>query len=452
MPKSSTYIDEQRRQYSLYVMQMRAIPAATDGLKSAGRRVLWMAHDGAKYKSAVLAGATMPIHPHASPEGAVNTLAARYGNNIPLLTPYGMFGTLLKPTDFGASRYTSVQLSKFAKDVVFRDIEIVPMQENYDGTLHEPVHFLPLVPLALLNPSEGIAVGFATNILPRDLEELIVQQLVHLNGGKNAREPLPKHMPTAAPKPFLSAAVRREETERGIAYYFNGEYDTIDATTIRITKLPFGLLHEKFLNKLDELCDRGIALNYTDNSKDQYDIVVKFKKGEISSRQEDEILALLGLTIRHIENLNLVDFSGKAILNTNPTDFIRVFTNWRLGWYVQRYERLRDLLQIELQRYLDIRTAIKHKGNETARKCENRAEFKEWLDAISIVHLDYIADLPVYRFTEEERLKNEQRIVDAEAQMKEYQSLLSSEPKRRKVYVSELEEVLRNYSKGSYKT
>jgi len=160
----------------MYVMQFRSIPCVTDGLKAGGRRVLWTARDGHKYKSATLAGATMPIHPHASPESAIDTLAAPYGNNIPMFSGDGAFGTLINPTAYGASRYTSVKVSKFTQDVVFRDIEVVPMKENYDGTLEEPVHFLPLVPVALINPSDGIAIGFATNILPRALNDIILGQ------------------------------------------------------------------------------------------------------------------------------------------------------------------------------------------------------------------------------------------------------------------------------------
>jgi len=93
--RGSEYVNEQRREYSLYVLQSRAIPSIADGLKAAGRRVLWTAKDGKKHKSATLAGATMPIHPHASPEGAINTLAAPYGNNIPLLHGDGAFGLSL---------------------------------------------------------------------------------------------------------------------------------------------------------------------------------------------------------------------------------------------------------------------------------------------------------------------------------------------------------------------
>lgn len=448
--QSSAYIDQQRREYSLYVMQMRAIPSAADGLKLAARRVLWTARNGHKFKAAVLAAATMPIHPHATPESAVNTLAGRYVNNIPLLHPYGAFGTLLHPTDYGASRYTSVQISRFAHDVVLTDLDIVPMQDNYDSTLIEPLHFLPIVPIALLNPSEGIAVGFATNILPRTLDDLVIRQLAYLNKAKTISDPLPKFKPLGAAVPFTNAATKREETERGVAYYFVGRYATIDATTVRVEELPYGMLHEKLMNKLDDLLEKGIIIDYEDKSRDKINVTVKFKRGELNSRTPEEVEVLLGLANRHIENLNLVDFTGRSILTMTPVDFIRTFTEWRLQWYVKRYERLKALLTLELQKYYDIRIAITGNAGAVARKCESRSEFKEWLEAKKIVNLDYIADLPVYRFTEEEKLKNEQRITEALAQLEEYDELLSSEPKRRKVYASELEEVLRNYTKGLY--
>jgi DNA gyrase/topoisomerase IV subunit A len=444
-PESSAYINQQRHAYSLYVMQMRAIPAVTDGLKAGGRRVLWTARDGKKYKSATLAGATMPIHPHAAPEGAIDTLAAPYGNNIPLFKGDGAFGTLLKPTAYGASRYTSVSTSTFTDDVVFKDIEIVPMTENYDGTLMEPVHFLPLIPIALLNPSEGIAVGYATNILPRSIDDIVLAQITHLKGAKKLSNPMPKFAPLGA------VAYASEETDRGVAYYFNGELTIKDTSTATIVKLPYGQTHEKVVAKLDDLLDKGILLDYTDRSKNVINIELKFKRGYIKSVDEVDLYKSLGLTVRHIENLNVLDFTGKAVWNTNAVDLIRAFTDWRLGWYVQRYQRLLDLLQIDLQRYLDIRTAIKNNVSSVARKTQSRAELKDFLEEIKIVYTDYIADLPVYRFTEDERIKNEERIKEAEAQMQQYRELLASEDLRKKVYVSELQDVLAKHMKGGYK-
>lgn len=442
--ESSTYVEKQRRDYSLYVMQSRAIPSVTDGLKAGGRRVLWTARDGKKYKSATLAGATMPIHPHASPEGAIDTLAAPYGNNIPLFKGDGAFGTLLNPTAYGASRYTSVSTSKFTDDVVFRDIEIVPMMENYDGTLQEPVHFLPLVPVVLLNPSEGIAVGFATNILPRALDDIILAQIAHLKGAKTLSNPMPKFIP------LETAAYAKEPTDRGVAYYFNGELDVKDTSTAVITKLPYGQTHDKVITKLDDLLDKGILVDYTDRSKNVINIELKFKRGYIKSVDEVDLYKSLGLTVRHIENLNVLDLQGKAVWNTTPVDLIRAFTDWRLQWYINRYERLRDLLKLDLQRYYDIRSAIKNNVSALARKTQSRAELKDVLVELNIVHIDYIADLPIYRFTEEERLKNEQRIKEAEALLQEYLDLLASEDKRKKVYITELQEVMVKYTKNEY--
>lgn len=446
-PESSEYILQRRRDYSLYVMTSRAIPAVTDGLKAGGRRVLWVARDGKTYKSATLAGATMPLHPHASPEGAIDTLAAPYGNNIPLFKGDGAFGTLLNPTAYGASRYTSVSTSTFTNDVVFRDIEIVPMVENYDSTLEEPLHFLPLVPIALLNPSEGIAVGFATNILPRSLEDIISVQISHLTGKKYTTD----LTPTFAPIDAVSHS--REETERGWAYYFSGEIVRKDTSTLTITRLPYGQTHEKVVAKIDDLIDKGLinsSDDVEDKSKNKIDITIKFKRGYLKTVEDADLLKMLGLTVRHIENLNVLDFTGQVVWNATPFELVERFTDWRLGWYVTRYERLRDLLQIELQRYYDVQIAIENNVGGVARKVQSRAELKDLLDAMGIVSLDYIADLPVYRFTEEEYLKNKERIKAGEDQMKVYKELLDSEDRRREIYVKELQDVLSKYKKGVY--
>lgn len=443
-PKSSNYVLTCRREYSLYVMQSRAIPASTDGLKAAARRVLWTARDGKKYKSAVLAGNCMPLHPHASPEDAVNTITAPYGNNIPLLTGYGTFGTLLGPKDYGASRYTSVILSKFSSDVIMRDIEIVPMMENYDSTLEEPIHFLPLIPIALLNPTEGIAVGFATNILPRSLDDIISAQIAHLSGIDDIATLTPKF------KPIDNTSHAQEQLENGIAYYFNGEFTRVNATTVKITKFPYGKTHPKVIAKLDAEIEKGNIIDCVDDSRDIVNIMVKFKKGVLTDLTDDNILTMLGLTIRHIENLNVLDLTGQAVWQTNPIELIKTFTDWRLTWYVQRYERLRDLLMVEIQRYYDIKTAIENNVGGLAKKIQSRAELKEVLDEFDIVYTDYIADLPVYRFTENEKKKNEDKLAEALIQLQKYNELLSSEQKRKAVYTHELKEILTNYNKGNY--
>lgn len=438
--KSSDYIEAERRDYAVYVLQNRALPSVCDGLKSAGRRALWMARDSEKRKTATLAGMCMCIHPHGENSGSINTLAAPYGNNIPLFKGYGAFGTMLDPTAYGAARYTSVAISKFTEDVVFKDIEIVPMMPNYDDTLEEPVHFLPLVPVVLLNPSEGIAVGFATNILPRSLEDIITVQLAHLTGKKVTTKLLPTFTP------INSMATSGD----GKSFFFEGEYEEINATTVRIINLPYGQSHEKVIAKLDDLSEKGSVVDFTDRSKDKVNIEVKFKKGVLRDMSRTEVLKTLALSVKQNENLNVLDFTGQGVWSAEPIDLINKFTDWRLTWYVKRYERLRDLLQIDLQRYYDIKTAIENNVGGVARKIQNRGELKDFLTELGIVYIDYIADLPVYRFTDEERSKNEQRIKEAEAQMAEYKELLAKPELRVAVYTKELNEVLAKHKKGLY--
>lgn len=441
---SSEYINTQRREYSLYVLQQRAIPHAADGLKAASRRVLWVSRDGKKYKSATLAGATMPIHPHAAPEGAINTLASPYTNNIPLLKGDGAFGTLLRPTAFGASRYTSVSVSQFTKDVVFRDIEVIPMQENYDGTLQEPIHFLPLVPLALLNPQDGIAVGFASSILPRSLENIIASQIEYLQK-KKVHDVYPALIPT---NQICEEWI--ENKDGSGRWVFKGSYEKVNAVTIKVTNLPYGTTHEKYDAFLSKLIDDGKIINYEDNSKDVFNIEVKFKKGTLSRMKPEEVEKLLGLVNAVPENLNVIDFDGQTVLNTDYVSLVSEFTKWRLKWYVDRYTKLKADLEIDIQRYKDILLAIKKNVGGIAKRIKTRKELKAFLDEIGVVYIDYIADLPIYRFTEEEKKKVEEKLKGALATLKHYNALLKSEDKRRVVYIDELKDILKNYRANKY--
>lgn len=433
------------RTYSLYVLESRAIPHITDGLKSAARRVLWRAKDGKKVKSAALAGSTMSIHPHGAPEGAINTLAGFYTNNIPLFKGFGAFGTMLEPNEFGAARYTYVQVSELTKDVIFRDIEIVPMVDNYDSTEQEPKHFLPLVPTVLLNPQDGVATGYSTTILPRALGDIVKSQISYLKG-KKGDDVLPHFTPTDNP------CLRIETDKKNVTrFVFRGKFKKSTATSVKITGLPYGINHSKFiakLHKLEESTDRIVSI--VDNSKDVYDIDVQFKRGFLSSMTDDGIYKYLGLEYKCVENLNVIDFNSTSIYSASYEEIIQDFTEWRLTWYAARYKRLRELLEKDIQRYKDIILAIDNNVGGIARKTESREELKELLVEFGIVSLDYIADLSVYRFTEAEKAKTEAKLKDALLQLDEYNKLIASKNLRKDVYLKELTEILNNHKKGKY--
>jgi DNA gyrase subunit A len=163
--------------YSMAVLIGRAIPSLTDGLKPAQRRLLtamkWLGlkPDGRYMKSARVEGEAMgKLHPHSGAYGVMVTLAAPWGNNIPLIDGMGNWGSSVDGA--AASRYTECKLTPFAWDCLLSDSDIWVTQPNYDGSLQEPTELNAKVPTVLLNGQDGIGVGFATKIPPHSLRDI----------------------------------------------------------------------------------------------------------------------------------------------------------------------------------------------------------------------------------------------------------------------------------------
>lgn len=450
--KASQYIEEEARSYALYTIQFRAIPYLADGCKPGARRVLWCARDGSKYKSATLAGMAVPLHPHAPPEDAINSSTGPYVNNIPLFDGFGVFGTLINPLAYGASRYTSVKVSSFAKEVFFKDVEIIPMVPNYDSSEMEPKHFLPLIPMVLLNPCSGIAVGYATDILPRTFRDIVESQLEFL-ANKEVKERSPKFLPTE------NVATERLVDNKGkVRWAFCGTYKVLNASEIQITKLPYGVTHQDFVGNLQTLMDLqpqkkngkpdpdyGLVVDYDDHSKNVINIVVKFKRGTLGEITLQRVEDLLGIVNKVTENLNVINFAGTKIVGSNYVKIIKTFTEWRLDWYVDRYDRLLQLITADIQKYDDVILSIKKNVAGISKKTASRGELKEFIANIGVVNVDYIADLPIYRFTEAEAQKTEEKRATALVTKREYEDILNDEDKRRAIYVSELKEILKKH-------
>jgi DNA gyrase subunit A len=247
-----------------------------------------------------------------------------------------------------------------------------------------------------------------------------------------------------------------EEGNEGYKYWFEGEVDVINATTVHITKLPHGILHEAYVNGtpktpgvLDKLLAEGTIVNYEDSSAQDIDIMVKFKRGH-QPKDYDELLGELGLVVGVTELFTIIDFDGTTVWQPSVAEYIEAFTDWRLKWYKDRYQRLKNLLEIDMQKYLDILTAIRRDVSGEARTMVSRSTLKTFLFDINIVYVDYIADLPVYRFTKAEKQKVEDKLEAARKMMAWYNKLLAKPQERKKIYEQELLEILGKYKKKAY--
>ncbi len=175
-------------EYSLSVIIGRAIPDARDGLKPVHRRIMFAQYELSNSynrphkKSARIVGDVIgKYHPHGDSAvyDALVRMAQEFSMRDPLIDGQGNFGSI-DGDAAAAMRYTEARMSRLAGEFLGDlDKETVDFRPNYDNTLQEPSVLPTKVPNLLLNGSQGIAVGMATNIPPHNLGELS-DALLHL--------------------------------------------------------------------------------------------------------------------------------------------------------------------------------------------------------------------------------------------------------------------------------
>ncbi len=167
--------------YAMSVIVARALPDARDGLKPVHRRILWAMHEAGlrpdrnHKKCATVVGDVLgKYHPHG--DQSVYDALVRMGQDFslrhPLIDPHGNFGSPSDPP--AAYRYTECRLTALAMHMLAGiDENTVDFSPNFDGSSEEPVVLPGRFPNLLVNGSQGIAVGMATNIPPHNLGEVI---------------------------------------------------------------------------------------------------------------------------------------------------------------------------------------------------------------------------------------------------------------------------------------
>ncbi len=169
--------------YAMSVIVARALPDVRDGLKPVQRRTLYDMYElGIRYdrpyrKSARIVGDTMgKYHPHgdSSIYDALVVMAQEFKKGLPLIDGHGNFGNI-EGDGAAAMRYTEARLEKITQEAFLADLDkdVVDFVPNFDETEKEPSVLPVKIPNLLVNGSEGIAVGMATNIPPHNLSEVI---------------------------------------------------------------------------------------------------------------------------------------------------------------------------------------------------------------------------------------------------------------------------------------
>ena len=286
--------------YSMSVIVSRALPDVRDGLKPVHRRILYTMHERGNdpshpyRKSADTVGAVLgAYHPHgdASVYDAMVRLAQDFSLRYPLVDGQGNFGSVDGDPP-AAYRYTEARMSKIACEMLTDiDKDTIDWDPNFDETKKEP-HMLPSrFPNLLVNGSQGIAVGMATNIPPHNLREVVSGMIALIDDPEIDLAGLMEHIkgpdfPTGGVIMGRSGIRAAYATGRGkitlrgraeIVEKKNGRYEIV------ITEIPYMVNKTRLLESIGDLVKdkriEGISdLNDLSSSRTGMKILVEIKK------------------------------------------------------------------------------------------------------------------------------------------------------------------------------
>lgn len=436
---TTDFIKDTSRDYSIYVCQSRGIPCVADGLKDAQRKALFvLKSQNEKIKTISLAGRLISenvyLHGDAAACDTISLMAAPYCNNIPLLSGVGAFGTRVGPSDWGAPRYTYVKKNSHTEHLIYQDYDIIPLKENYDGSVMEPKHFLPVIPLVLLNGISGIAVGWSTEIMPRSLEDLIEATLAAIDEKKK----LPALLPTYE---YLKTQVRGLGDNQ---FEFLGKVK-IDGSSVIVTELPPDLSLEKFKARLNKMEDDEQIQTYVDRSTKEIHVEVRFKRGTINDWTEAQAIDFLKLKSKNTERLVVLDYDGNNIKQyENAQELVRDFVVWRLSFYSVRYKKMIADSTYQLNWNLALKACYDQGLPAFLPKAKNKGEI---VDKIKIItqkinidddQRDRIAGLPSYRWAKDAYDEVVKKIAELKNTIAEYNKILGDPAKLRAIYRQEV--------------
>ena len=255
--------------YAMSVIVSRALPDVRDGLKPVQRRIIYAMNDmgvgprSSHRKSATVVGEVIgKYHPHSN--DAIYDALVRMGQSFslryPLIHPQGNFGTTDDPP--AAMRYTECRLAQLAAVLLDGiDEDTVDFADNFDGSEQEPVVLPARFPNLLVNGSQGIAVGMATNIPPHNLGEVIDACLFGLEN------------PDAGPEEYLSIVKGPDFPTGGYVIGTKGVKDALvsgrgsvrmravtdveqirkNRTAIVVTELPYQVSQDRVMARIATL-------------------------------------------------------------------------------------------------------------------------------------------------------------------------------------------------------
>jgi DNA gyrase subunit A len=475
--------------YSLSVIIGRALPDVRDGLKPVHRRILYTMQQmglrpgGTTRKCARIVGEVMgKYHPHGNLAvyDALVRLAQPFAMRAPLVDGQGNFGSVDGDPP-AADRYTEARLTRVSTALLEDlDKEAVDFYPNYDGTETQPAVLPARYPNLLVNGSDGIAVGMATKIPPHNLTEIVDATITLVN---NPGAQLPEILKFVQGPDFPTAAIihgragifEAYRTGRGrFMMRARAAIENInkDRQAIIVTEIPYQVNKRYLIERMADLVNNKTIDDISDlrdeSDRDGMRIVIELKRGaepqivlnqlfKHTSMQEGFSMILLAVVNGQPKELGLIQAIKHFI--DHRVDVVRRRTSYLLA-------KARDREHI-LEGYL---TALDHLDNVIViiRGSANRGDARENLVAyfggkkidinttgrapkldpeksFTTKQADAILELQLHRLTKLSIDEISNELKQVREAITEFESILASEAKLRKVIIKELEEVKKLY-------
>ncbi|WP_067648736.1 DNA gyrase subunit A [Nocardia harenae] len=465
----NSYID-----YAMSVIVGRALPEVRDGLKPVHRRILYAMYDNGHrpdrgyVKSARPVSETMGnYHPHGD-SAIYDTLvrmAQPWSMRYPLVDGQGNFGS--RGNDGAAAmRYTECRLTPLAMEMLREiDHETVDFVPNYDGKTQEPVVLPSRVPNMLMNGSNGIAVGMATNIPPHNLTELaaaIYWALEHHDADEEAT--LAACMERIKGPDFPTAGLivgtqgihdayttgRGSIRMRGVVEI---EEDNRGRTTIVITELPYQVNTDNFINAIAEQVKDGKIAGISDIHDESSDrvglrIVVTVKRDAVAK-------VVLNNLYKHTQlqtsfGANMLSIVGGVPRTLRLDQMIRFYVNHQIEVIIRRTKYLlrkaeeRAHILRGLVKALDALDDVIALIRRSANTDTARTGLMQLLD-IDEIQATAILDMQLRRLSALERQKIVDDLAKIELEIADYKDILAKPERQRAIVRDELTEIVDRY-------
>ncbi|MDH2173369.1 DNA topoisomerase IV subunit A [Acinetobacter johnsonii] len=424
--------------YAMYVIMDRALPHISDGLKPVQRRIVYamselgLKHSGKPKKSARTVGDVLgKYHPHGDSAcyEAMVLMAQPFSYRYPFIEGQGNWGSPDDPKSFAAMRYTEAKLSQYS-EVLLSELGqgTCDWQDNFDGSMKEPVTLPARIPNILLNGTTGIAVGMATDIPPHNLREVVKGTIALIRNPNLSDDKVAEYIP--APDLPTKAEIitppeellKIQSTGRG-SYRMRSVY-RIEKNEIVITDLPYQVSGSKVISQIaDQMQAKKLPLvsDVRDESDHQNPtrLVIVLRSNRIDAEAVmSHLFATTDLESSYRVNMNMIGADGRPQVKS----IRRILLEWieirketvtrRLQYHLNKIEKRLHILGGLIIAYLNIDEVIRIIREEEQPKAELMSRFN-----IDDIQAEAILELKLRHLArlEEMEMRREQEELEAKA-------------------------------------